>query len=123
MYISTGDNDEDDESAELTEQASGSYIFQPARRVATLPTGLARPQDEGVTDLRKRLYEKVTAAGLKPKLDANGRPCFFFWSAATKTCFTDQGLGMAVYEWRPAFAQSNSVGLELEESPELTQAS
>eukprot|EP00977_Amphora_coffeiformis_P016983 scaffold5383_cov222-Amphora_coffeaeformis.AAC.24 len=116
-------SDADDEQQDGTEDASGSYAWQPARRVATIPTGIARSQDEGVTDLRKRLYDLVTSAGLKPKLDGNGRPCFFFWSATTKTCFTDQGLGMSVYEWRPKFAQSNYVGLELEETPELTKAS
>ena len=111
---------EDNQAARsaTTTHPTGTYVFTPARRVATLPTGLARAQDEGVTDLRKRLYETVTAAGLRPKRDANGRPCFFFWSATTKTCWTDKGLGMAVYEWRPAWAQANHIGLELLETPE-----
>lgn len=115
-------NEPGNESSSLSssfEDSSGSYVWQPARRVATLPTGIPRPQDEGITELRKRLYESVTAAGLKPKLDKNGRPLFFFWSAATKTCFTEKGLGMTVYEWRPEFAQSNHVGMELEATPEL----
>ena len=115
-------NDSNEEIDDAIEGASGSYVWQPARRVATLPTGIARPQDEGITDLRKRLYDLVTSAGLKPKLDANGRPCFFFWSASTKTCFTGKGLGMTVYEWRPKFAQSNHVGLDLEETPELVKS-
>ena len=113
------EEEEEDKVDDGTSEAAGSYTWQPARRVATLPTGIVRPQDEGITDLRKRLYDRVTSAGLKPKLDANGRPRFFFWSAATKTCFTDQGLGMTVYEWRPAWAQSNHVGIELEAQPEL----
>lgn len=108
-----------EEGPVASQDASGSYVWEPARRVATLPTGIARPQDEGVTELRKRLYERVTAAGLKPKLDESGRPRFFFWSSTTKSCFTEQGLGMAVYEWRPKLAQSNHVGVEIEGTPEL----
>jgi len=60
------------------------------------------------------LYEQVTKDGLRPKL-VEGRPQFFFLNNDAKACFTaDGGLGMAVYEWRPAFVKSNEVGIELE---------
>jgi hypothetical protein len=116
------ERDEDDEDATVTqEDVDGTYVWQPARQVASLPTGIANPQDAGISDLRKRLYERVLSAGLKPALDASGRPRFFFWSSATKTCYTEAGLGMAVYEWRPGFAQSNEVGMELEETAPLSR--
>uniref|UniRef100_A0A7S2S5Z0 Uncharacterized protein n=1 Tax=Eucampia antarctica TaxID=49252 RepID=A0A7S2S5Z0_9STRA len=97
------------------EEVSSIYSWEPPRLVATLPFG-GSPQDLGVTNLRQQLYEKVVVKdGYKPKLDENGRPIFFFWQNDCKACFTSNGgLGMAVYDWRPNFAKSNEVGLELE---------
>jgi hypothetical protein len=31
-----------------------------------------------------------------------------------KACYTNEGLGMAVYEWRPQFTTPNEIGIELE---------
>jgi hypothetical protein len=89
------------------------YSYQPRRLVATLPYG-GSAQDKEVSDVRKELYEAITKDGLKPKL-VDGRPEFFFLNYDVKACFTaDGGLGMAVYEWRPASSKSNEVGIELE---------
>ncbi|KAL7471770.1 hypothetical protein ACHAXS_012080 [Conticribra weissflogii] len=93
-----------------------SYALRPARLVATLPYA-GNPQDEAVTDLRRKLYQQaVEQDGFKPKLDpVTKRPIFFFWMNDAKACFTRQGgLGMAVYEWRAEWSQSNEVGIELE---------
>ena len=93
--------------------ASTSYEFQGKRRVATLPyAGYA--QDEDVVELRKRLFDSVVKDGFRPKLDDDGKPSFFFLQNAVKCCFTEGGLGMAVYEWRPSFMNRNEVGIELE---------
>mmetsp|Transcript_29556 Transcript_29556/g.59670 ORF Transcript_29556/g.59670 Transcript_29556/m.59670 type:complete len:616 (-) Transcript_29556:146-1993(-) len=93
-----------------------SYSLRPARLVATLPYA-GNPQDEAVTDLRRKLYQQaVEQDGFKPKLDpVTKRPIFFFWMNDAKACFTRQGgLGMAVYEWRAEWSQSNEVGIELD---------
>jgi hypothetical protein len=90
------------------------YVWQDARTVATV-TFHGMPQDPKVADVRKALYESVvTKDGLAPKLDAEGRPQFFFWSNNVKACYTESGLGMSVYEYRPAWAQASEVGIELE---------
>ena len=89
------------------------YEFQPMRKIATLPFG-GDPNDPRVTNLRKVLYERVMKDGLKPKLDSDGRPQFFFRQHDVKTCFNEDGFGMAVYEYRPDWAASNEVALELE---------
>jgi len=96
-----------------------SYELRPHRLVATLPYA-GSPQDEKVSEIRKELYQQVVENdGLKPKLDPEtGRPVFFFWMNDSKACFTkDGGLGMAVYESRPEWAESNEVGIELEFTP------
>ena len=90
-----------------------AYVWQPARRVATLPFG-GHPQDADVAAVRERLYDSVVQHGLVPQLDDRGRPKFFFWQNAVKACYTEEGLGMAVYEWRPALVRSNEVGIELQ---------
>lgn len=98
---------------EMEEGAECSYSFQPRRRVATLPFG-GMPQDLEVAEVRKKLFDQVVKDGLRPKL-YNGKPMFFFLQNDAKACFTaDGGLGMAVYDWRPRFAESNEVGIELE---------
>jgi hypothetical protein len=89
------------------------YVFQSHRRVATIAYG-GSPQDPEISKLRKELYDKVTQDGYKPLMDASGRPIFFFTTNAIKACYTDEGLGMAVYEWRPQFTKSNEIGIELE---------
>ena len=90
-----------------------TYELQPRRKVATVSYG-GNPQDVEVTEIRKNLYEKVVKDGLKPKLDENGRPIFFFLDNTTKACYTDEGLGMCVYEWRPKAVEANEVGIDLQ---------
>ncbi|KAL7553880.1 hypothetical protein ACHAWF_017223 [Thalassiosira exigua] len=92
------------------------YRLRESRLVATLPYA-GSPQDEEVTQLRRKLYaEAVERDGFTPKLDPKtGRPVFFFWMNDAKACFTRKGgLGMAVYEWRGEWSKSNEVGIELE---------
>ncbi|KAL3919092.1 MAG: hypothetical protein SGILL_003929 [Bacillariaceae sp.] len=103
-----GENPEDEEGAFPT----CTYLMQPPRQVATISCG-DNVQDENISDIRKRLYEQVLKDGLKPKLDDDGRPQFFFWQNDVKACYTGEGLGMTIYEWRPKFAKSNEVGIEL----------
>lgn len=99
---------------QLTEEgAECTYAYQPRRLVATMPFG-GLAQDVEVSDVRKALYERVMKDGWKPKLDGK-RPQFFFLNNDAKACFTgNEGLGMAVYEWRPELSNSNEVGIELE---------
>lgn len=51
----------------------------------------------------------------------NDRPIFSFWKNAFKGCFTEQGLGMAVYENRQIGVlgdfSNNLIGMELEIPP------
>eukprot|EP00980_Cylindrotheca_fusiformis_P024512 scaffold11977_cov107-Cylindrotheca_fusiformis.AAC.7 len=91
------------------------YEFHPRRRVATVQYG-GNPQDPEISDIRKKLYERAVKDGLKPKLDENGRPSFFFLQNSVKACYTEEGLGMCVYEWRPRSIKAEEVGLELEMS-------
>ena len=101
-------NEDDDDAGESISQ----YSYESRRLVATLPFG-GSAQDKEVSDIRKQLYEQVTKDGLKPKL-VDGRPQFFFLNYDAKACFVaDGGLGMAVYEWRPEFSNTNEVGIEL----------
>jgi hypothetical protein len=95
------------------DQASCRYVLLPRRKVATVPYG-GSPQDAGISEIRKRLYEQVVKDGLQPKLDEFGRPLFFFAMNSIKACYCENGLGMAVYEWRPQFTRPNEVGIELE---------
>jgi hypothetical protein len=88
------------------------YEFQSKRRVATIAYG-GSPQDEDVAELRKTLYQQVVKDGFQPKL-IEGRPQFFFLQNDAKACYTDEGLGMGVYDWRPNFVKANEVGIELE---------
>mmetsp|Transcript_25788 Transcript_25788/g.61259 ORF Transcript_25788/g.61259 Transcript_25788/m.61259 type:complete len:512 (+) Transcript_25788:1-1536(+) len=90
------------------------YSVRPSRLVATIPFA-GNPQDEEVAQLRRKLYDQVVERdGFKPKLDPiTNRPQFFFWMNDAKACFSREGLGMAVYEWRADWSKSNSVGIEL----------
>lgn len=94
-------------------EPTAEYVHEGKRRIATVPYGGA-PQDEEVTAIRKKLYEQVIADDLKPKLDETGRPQFFFLQNNAKACYTEGGLGMGVYDWRPRFVKANEVGIELE---------
>jgi hypothetical protein len=112
------DGDEEDRKVASSllqlQQPQCDYVWVGPRRVATVPYG-GSPQDAGISAARRRLYEQVVRDGWTPKLDgATKRPVFFFWQGPTKACYTRQGLGMAVYEARPAFAAPNHVGIELE---------
>lgn len=117
-----GDNDEDDENNgglhhHPESVPRGEYAWHGPRRVAAVAFG-GDPQAPNIADVRKRLYEQVIKDGWKPKLDPiTGRPVFVFWQHSVKACYTLEGLGMAVYEWRPAFTKPNEVGIELELSP------
>ncbi|MGK3734625.1 MAG: hypothetical protein ACI90V_001462, partial [Bacillariaceae sp.] len=103
-----GDNPEDDEKSFPT----CDYEWQSLRQVATIKYG-GYAQDPEISDIRKRLYEQVLKDGWKPKLDQNGKPRFFFWQNNVKACYIDDGFGMSVSDWRPKFAESNEVGIEL----------
>jgi hypothetical protein len=103
-----GENPEDVEGSYPT----FDYELRPPRQVATVSYG-GNVQDVEITEIRKQLYERVIKDGWKPKLDEDGRPQFFFWQNDVKACYTEEGLGMSVYEYRPAFARSNEVGIEL----------
>ena len=91
---------------------TSDYHWKPLRQVATTKYG-GNVQDEEISDIRKKLYEQVIKEGWKPKTDQNGKPKFFFWQNDVKACYIEDGLGMCVYDWRPKFAQSNEVGIEL----------
>jgi len=103
---------EDDPEAEEGSFPECSYAWQPMRQVATVKFG-GNVQDEEISDIRKKLYEQVMKEGWKPKLDENRKPKFFFWQNDVKACYIEDGLGMVVYDWRPEFANSNEVGIEL----------
>lgn len=111
-----GDNPEDEEGSDPT----CTYDWQPPRQVATVQYG-GNVQDEEISDIRKRLYEQILKDGWKPKLDEDGRPQFFFWQNDVKACYTEEGFGMCVYEWRPAFSRSNEVGIELDVQQEMAR--
>lgn len=89
------------------------YEFHERRKVATTNYG-GSPQDSEVSSIRKQLYEKIIGDGLKPKLDENGRPIFFFLQNEAKACYTSEGLGMCVYEWRLKASKPDEIGIELE---------
>ena len=133
------DEDEPDTTAEEDESSSPSttttttttsmepacrYTWVGPRRVAVVPFGGTGLQDEGIPAERQALYQAVIQDGqYQPKLTTatttgTGRPQFTFWNQAFKGCFTANGLGMAVYEWRPNalpwLAQNHYVGLELQ---------
>jgi hypothetical protein len=88
------------------------YDWLPLRQVATIKYG-GNVQDPEISDIRKKLYEQVIKQGWKPKIDQNGKPIFFFWQNDVKACYIEDGLGMCVYDWRPKFADSNEIGIEL----------
>ena len=94
------------------EIASCKYQYQPRRRVATLPYA-GNAQDKDISVVRKKLYEAVVNDGLRPKIGKDGKPSFLFFQNDAKACFTEAGLGMAVYEWQPKFYEGNEVGIEL----------
>jgi len=104
----------EDPEGDTPEGAAAVYEYQSRRRVATIPFG-GSPQDVDVDKVRKKLYEEVVRDGWRVKCSKNTeRPMFFFWSNDVKACFTEKGLGMAVYVWSPKWAKCNSVGIELE---------
>lgn len=94
-------------------EPTAEYVYEEKRCIATIPYGGA-PQDVEVTNIRKNLFEQVTRDGFKPKLDETGRPQFFFLQNNAKACYTEGGLGMGVYDWRPRFVKANEIGIELE---------
>jgi hypothetical protein len=97
----------------IEQEPDCKYVFTPRRFVATVTYG-GNPQDAEITTLRKKLYDQVTKDGYKPVVDTSGRPKFFFTINSIKACYTDEGLGMAVYEWRPQFTNPNEIGIEIE---------
>jgi hypothetical protein len=98
----------------VEQQPTCQYIYVPQRCIATIPYG-GNPQDSEVTKIRKQLYDQVIKDGYIPKTDPRSkRPIFFFIMNSIKACYTNEGLGMAVYEWRPQFTKPNEIGIELE---------
>ena len=90
-----------------------SYTWNPPRTIMMQSYPQGGPQDEGIPAARKRLYEQVMQQdGVEPKL-VEDRPVFSFWKEAFKGCFTEEGFGMAVYEWRPGFAAGNFIAMEV----------
>jgi len=106
------DEDDDDYSS-----ATCAYELRPRRTVATVPYS-GSPQDEEVSELRRKLYESVVRDGHVPELESSsGTPKFFFVQNEAKACYVPGGgLGMTVYEWRPKFSRSNEIGIELDTS-------
>uniref|UniRef100_A0A7S2I5R8 Uncharacterized protein n=1 Tax=Helicotheca tamesis TaxID=374047 RepID=A0A7S2I5R8_9STRA len=102
-------------SSDNNDDETCTYQYQPSKRlIATLPYN-GSIQDNEITVARKKLYDAVVKDGYKPVLDKDsGRPKFFVYYNDVKACFTRDGLGMAVYEWRPDFGRGNEVGIELE---------
>ena len=95
-------------------QPTCQYTYVPRRFVATIPYA-GKPQDPDITKVRKELYDQIIRDGYQPKMDPqNQRPIFFFTMNSVKACYTNEGLGMAVYEWRPQFTKPNEIGIELE---------
>lgn len=94
------------------------YIYRPERIIATVPYYAGEessPQDESIVAIRKKLYEQtVIQDGFQPCLDSFGRPKFLFIQNNVKACYTEKGLGMSVYAWRPRFAGTYEIGIELE---------
>ncbi|GMH83419.1 hypothetical protein TL16_g09592 [Triparma laevis f. inornata] len=123
--LPVGDSDflDDDEENEDEESNSDDSFFEtqkpahlvvtPKRQYATIKFG-GSAQEENISKARKDLYDAVVKDGHKVVMDANGRPKFFFLQNNAKCCWTERGLGMAIYEWRPDFLQTNEVGIELE---------
>jgi hypothetical protein len=96
---------------------STEYKWIGPRRVAVMAHAGMGPQDDNISKLRQELYTQVVERdGHRPKLDTDtGRPIFLYWQNAFKGCYTtEQGLGMAVYEWRPQWTKPGCVGIELE---------
>ena len=108
LLLPAEENPEDVEGSFPT----SNYSWRPLRQVATTKYG-GSVQDPEISEIRKKLYEKVIKEGFKPKVDENGKPRFFFWQNDVKACYIEDGLGMCVYDWRPKFADSNEIGIEL----------
>jgi Uncharacterized conserved protein (DUF2358) len=102
----------EDPEARPDSEPKCEYEFQARRLVATVPFA-GSPQDVEIADVRKKLFDSVMKDGLKPILDSEGRPQFFFLQNGVKACYTEEGLGMCVYEWRPKLVKPNEVGIEL----------
>jgi hypothetical protein len=97
-----------------TLQPTCQYVYVPRRFIATIPYA-GTPQDTDITKVRKQLYDQIIRDGYQPKMDQSSqRPIFFFVMNSIKACYTNEGLGMAVYEWRPQFTKPNEIGIELE---------
>jgi len=94
--------------------SSCQYEYKPKRIVATISYE-GNSQDENISSLRKKLYQSIMQdSNYKPKLSSDGKPIFFFWMNNCKACFVEDGLGMAVYDYRPSFVKCNEIGIELE---------
>lgn len=91
-----------------------TYIYQPHHQLVATIKCSGTPQDQNIAKLRQSLYNQVVKDGYHPITDDNDRPIFFFQQNTVKACYTSEGLGMAVYEWRPQFTKPNEVGILLE---------
>ncbi|GMI00448.1 hypothetical protein TrVE_jg11470 [Triparma verrucosa] len=117
-------DDEEMENGEVSSSDAAFYdtrerpylVITPKRQFATIKFG-GSAQDDGIGKARKSLYDAVTKDGHKIMKDEKGRPKFFFLQNNAKVAWTEKGLGMAIYEWRPDYLQTNEVGIELEFTP------
>lgn len=100
------------------QQQKCQYIYQNERMIATIPyyIGTSSPQEnDTISSIREKLYKQVIVRDkLIPKLDEFGRPMFFFIQNNYKGCFTEDGFGMAIFEWRPRIAAPYEIGIELD---------
>jgi len=118
LQLPLGIDDEEEEdtkdilpSSELDPGATAEYVFESQPQTFRVAPHGGFPQDESVSDVRKRLYEK--------HIGGNDPPVFSYWMYKTKACWTKQGLGMCVYEWRPQFVECNRVALLVKESSSI----
>ena len=109
----TEGDDGDDGFSLFEEKEKPRLVVSERRKIATVKFG-GSPQDDEISEVRKKLYEDVIRDGYKPAVSEGGRPKFFFLQNNAKCCWTGDGFGMMVYEWRPDFMKTNEIGLELE---------
>jgi len=107
--MKVGDVDVEDDVKEAT-----TMKVRGARRYASVRYD-GEPQDDGIKDVRRRLFEGIVKdGGEKVKMGEDGRPRFFFRYKTAKTCWVEGGMGMVVWEWRARGFRGHEVCVELE---------
>jgi hypothetical protein len=118
-YLNIPSKDEDSMIDRSNQQCQ--YSFKPKRMYASVPFYGSSPQDEQVAAIRQQLYQKAVVEDKhQPALDSSGRVKFVFIQNNVKACFTENGFGMSIYDWRPLFAGPNEIGIELLEDSAIT---